>query len=90
MEFNGIQSDSVVFMVQRCRFLFVGFCLLPLLLKGYVEEHRTPIKYRLLLVMAVGFLVIGTFVFGESMTQTVWDDIKYGANKPGKHLSVCE
>ena len=55
-----------------------------------MEQRRTPIKYRLLLAMAVGFLVIGTFVFGESSTQTIWNDIKYGTNKPGKHQSVCE
>ena len=70
-------------------YIFAGFCLLQLLLKGYINEHRTPIRYKLLLVMAVGFLVIGTFIFGESMTQTVWTDIKYGTNKPGKQHGIC-
>ncbi len=71
--------------------LFVsGFCLLQLLVRGHVDKQRSPVKYKLLLALTFGFLVIGAFIFGESMTQTLWDDIRYGSSKPGSHQSVCQ
>ncbi len=59
-------------------------------MRGFIEPDRTPVKYKLLLLMSVGFLVIGAFIFGESMTQTIWNDIQYGSSKPSLHRRFCQ
>ncbi len=40
--------------------------------------------------MAIGFLVIGAFIFGESMTQTLWNDIEFGGSQPKHHKGSCQ
>lgn len=58
--------------------LFLGLCLLQLLLQGYIEMN-CPIK-ELAWFSVAGFgLVLGGFIFGLTTTQSIWDDI-YGTD----------
>ena len=69
---------------------FSGLCLLQMLLQGYIDRCAHPHRYYVLFAMAVGYLVIGAFIFGLVTTQSLFNDFSL-TNVPSHHVltPVC-
>ena len=55
-------------------FLFLGMCILKLTLDGETFAIPSGFKYYLSLCTSVMFLVLGAFIFGVVLTQSLWED----------------
>ncbi|KAI0211937.1 putative sodium-coupled neutral amino acid transporter 7 [Lamellibrachia satsuma] len=66
-------------------FTFPGLCLLQMLLQGYIDQCEQPRRYYTLYAMAVGYLIIGAFIFGLVTTQSLLMDF---TSVPTRHVQT--
>jgi len=62
-----------------CLLLIVGICLLTLL-DGHFETSLCKFRYGLYVFVSVTFIVLGTFIFGLTTTQSLMKDFGYAPN----------
>jgi len=65
--------------------LTVGICLLTLL-NGHFEASVCKFRHAVYLLVSVIFIVLGTFIFGLTTTQSLMKDFGYASNaRPTAH-----
>lgn len=57
-------------------FIFPGMCLFQVLSRGHINSGEQRIVYILLMTMAVGYLIIGAFLFGLTSAQAIISDLR--------------